>query len=78
MTDDPHRKRNQRVMKLQVCECAQLHLTYGSLTLHFDQENFLRFATTVPAWAAQLPMGQTSPGVDLIPLWKGVVNPPQG
>jgi len=57
MTDDRSGKHTKRI-QLHVCDCRQLHLTYGSLTLHFDQEEFLRFATTVTTLATQLPISQ--------------------
>ncbi len=31
-------------LKLNMCECGDLHLTYQSVTLHFAKEEFLHFA----------------------------------
>ena len=31
-------------LKLNMCECGDLHLTYRSVTLHFAREEFLRFS----------------------------------
>lgn len=28
---------------LAICDCGRLHLTYGPVTLHFHQEEFLAF-----------------------------------
>lgn len=75
MTDDFSWKHNQRVIRLQVCECNQLHLTYGSLTLHFDQKEFLRFASTVRTLADQIPVAQAR-REELSPpsIWTGKDN----
>lgn len=69
MTDDRSGKHTKRI-QLQVCDCHQLHLTYGSLTLHFDQEEFLRFATIVSSFAAQLPNSPKGHALGLIPVWE--------
>lgn len=29
---------------LNVCGCGRLHLTYGGMTLHFERDEFMRFA----------------------------------
>ena len=42
------------LIKLQVCECGKLHLTYGSLTLHFEQFEFQEFAASINSLARQL------------------------
>lgn len=34
----------RRQATLDVCGCGRLHLTYGALTLHFEREEFMRFA----------------------------------
>jgi hypothetical protein len=34
-------------LKLHMCECGDLHLTYRSVTLHFAREEFLHFSTQV-------------------------------
>jgi hypothetical protein len=39
---------------LNVCGCSKLHFTYGPITLHFDQEEFLTFADAVNHAAAHL------------------------
>lgn len=44
--------RNEGRMKLVLCECGKLHITYGSATLHFDREDFLVFADSVSRLAA--------------------------
>lgn len=28
-------------MKLVLCECGRLHVTYGSVAIHFDREEFV-------------------------------------
>ncbi len=45
-------------LKLNICECGHLHLTYKSITLHFAKEEFLHFATHVH----QLATNVSSPG----------------
>lgn len=32
-------------LKLNMCECGDLHLTYGSVTLHFSRKEFFHFAS---------------------------------
>jgi hypothetical protein len=39
--------RGEGQSKLALCDCGQLHFTYGPLTLHFDREEFLRFTESV-------------------------------
>lgn len=34
-------------MKLVLCGCGRLHVTCGSVTIHFDREEFLVFADSV-------------------------------
>jgi hypothetical protein len=77
MKDDRSGKHTKRI-QLHVCDCRQLHLTYGSLTLHFDQEEFLRFASSVHSFAAQLPRSPKAHALGLIPVWKEVDNPLHG
>jgi hypothetical protein len=36
---------------LNMCGCGRLHFTYGPLTLHFEREEFTRFACEV-GWLA--------------------------
>lgn len=43
----------KRQAALNVCGCGKLHFTYGSLTLHFEREEFLAFAEVVNQLAAQ-------------------------
>jgi hypothetical protein len=33
--------------KLVFCGCGKLHFTYGFVTLHFDKDEFVRFADSV-------------------------------
>lgn len=44
---------NQR-LKLHICECGDLHLTYQSMTFHFTQEDFLSFAKHVGRMASHV------------------------
>ncbi|MEW6542598.1 MAG: hypothetical protein AB1411_03205 [Nitrospirota bacterium] len=39
---------------LNVCGCGRLHFTYGPMTLHFEREEFMRFAGEVGRLAAHL------------------------
>ncbi|WNM61690.1 hypothetical protein [Candidatus Nitrospira neomarina] len=41
-------------LKLNVCDCSRIHLTYGSITLHFEKEEFLAYATQLTRMAAQV------------------------
>ncbi|MCA9456983.1 MAG: hypothetical protein H6750_03435 [Nitrospiraceae bacterium] len=51
-------------LKLNVCDCSRIHLTYGSTTLHFEKEEFLAYAMQLTRMAAYvsntagLPKGQ--------------------
>jgi hypothetical protein len=38
-------------LKLNMCECGDLHLTYRSVTLHFGRAEFLHFAVQVSRMA---------------------------
>lgn len=40
--------------KLAVCSCGRLHVTYGSITLHFDRDEFQAFADSIGRLAAML------------------------
>jgi hypothetical protein len=40
-----------QLLKLNMCECGDLHLTYRSVTLHFEREEFLHFAVQVSRMA---------------------------
>lgn len=40
--------------KLAVCGCGRLHVTYGSITLHFDREEFQVFAESIGRLASML------------------------
>lgn len=42
-----HVLQRDRVAKIVLCQCGQLHFTYCSVTLHFDREEFLRFSESV-------------------------------
>lgn len=39
---------------LDVCGCGRLHLTYGSVTLNFQRDEFVRFARDVGRLAEYL------------------------
>lgn len=41
-------------LKLNVCECGHLHLTYKGVTLHFDKEEFLHYAAHLGHMAIQV------------------------
>lgn len=41
-------------LKLSVCECGDLHLTYRSVTLHFGRTEFLHFAVQVSRMATRI------------------------
>ena len=41
-------------LKLNVCDCSRIHLTYGSITLHFEKEEFLAYAMQLTRMAAQV------------------------
>lgn len=41
-------------LKLNVCDCSRIHLTYGSITLHFEREEFLAFAMQLTRMAAHV------------------------
>ena len=50
-------------MKLVLCGCGKLHVTLGSITLHFTRDEFQTFAETVrrlAAIVAQPSLGQVS------------------
>jgi hypothetical protein len=38
--------------KLVLCECGKLHFTYGSVTVHFEREEFFVFAEAVERLSA--------------------------
>ena len=42
-----HVLRGKGESKVALCECGKLHFTYGSVTLHFDRDEFLLFAESV-------------------------------
>jgi hypothetical protein len=39
---------------LNVCGCGRLHFTYGPITLHFEREEFAKFAGEVGRLAVML------------------------
>jgi hypothetical protein len=39
--------RGKQRPKAVLCQCGQLHFTYGSVTLHFDREEFIHFTEAV-------------------------------
>jgi hypothetical protein len=41
-------------LKLNVCECGHIHLSYKSLTLHFEKDEFLNYAAHVGRMASQI------------------------
>lgn len=41
-------------LKLNLCDCSRIHLTYGSITLHFEKEEFLAFAMQLTRMAAHV------------------------
>ncbi|GJL58032.1 MAG: hypothetical protein NPIRA03_08890 [Nitrospirales bacterium] len=41
-------------LKLNVCDCSRIHLTYGSITLHFEKEEFLTYAMQLARMAAHV------------------------
>ncbi len=41
-------------LKLNVCDCSRIHLTYKSVTLHFEKEEFLAYAMQMTRMAAQV------------------------
>jgi len=40
--------------KPAICGCGRLHVTYGSITLHFDREEFQVFADSIGRLASML------------------------
>lgn len=40
--------------KLALCGCGKLHFTYGSVTVHFEREDFLLFADSVGRLSAMV------------------------
>lgn len=41
-------------LKLNVCDCSRIHLTYGAITLHFEKEEFLAYAMQLTRMAAHI------------------------
>jgi hypothetical protein len=41
-------------LKLNLCDCGRLHLTYKSVTLHFEKEEFLHYAAHLSRMAMQI------------------------
>jgi len=41
-------------LKLNVCDCGHLHLTYRSVTIHFEKEEFLNYAELVGQMATRV------------------------
>ena len=39
-------------LQLNVCDCNRIHLTYASVTLHFEKEEFLTYAMHVNRMAS--------------------------
>ncbi|NGZ10504.1 MAG: hypothetical protein CV088_14135 [Nitrospira sp. LK70] len=46
-------------MKLVLCDCGKLHVTLGSVTLHFTRNEFQKFAESIGRLAAIV--GQSAP-----------------
>jgi hypothetical protein len=42
-----HVLRGEGQSKVVLCDCGKLYFTYGSITLHFDRDEFLVFAESV-------------------------------
>jgi hypothetical protein len=40
--------------KLALCECGELHFTYGAITVHFEREEFFLFAEAVGRLSAMI------------------------
>lgn len=41
-------------LKMEMCECGHLHLTYKSMTLHFEKGEFLAYAGHLARMAARV------------------------
>jgi len=41
-------------LKLNVCDCGDLHLTYRSVTMHFEKNEFLTYAWLAGQMAARI------------------------
>ena len=41
-------------LKLNVCDCGHLHLTYKSVIIHFEKKEFLNYAALVGQMAAHV------------------------
>lgn len=53
-------------LKVNVCDCRRIHLTYGSITLHFEKEEFLTYAmqlTRMAAHVSNTPELRRAPGL---------------
>jgi len=50
---------------LALCGCGKLHYTYGPLTLHFERDEFLRFASSVGRLGVLV--RQAAKGLTLLP-----------
>lgn len=50
---------------LALCGCGKLHYTYGPLTLHFEKDEFLRFASSVGRLGVLV--RQAAKGLTLLP-----------
>ena len=48
-------------LKLTMCDCGNLHLTYRSLTLHFEKTKFYHFAEQVGRMATSISTRLTLP-----------------
>ena len=49
-----HMIRGDGQSKVALCDCGKLHFTYGPVTLHFDREEFLKFADSVGRLGSQV------------------------
>ena len=41
-------------LALQICGCGRFHMTYGKITLHFEPQEFVKFAGDVFSLFARL------------------------
>ena len=45
-------------LRIDLCQCGQVHLTIGALTVRLDRDHFSRLCDTVLAAAARLPQSE--------------------
>jgi hypothetical protein len=61
MTDMKQTVNKDNPMKLVLCGCGKLHLTYGNVTFHLTRDEFLVFADSVRRLAAIVAQPSLSP-----------------